>query len=221
MSNLTTRLTWLSCALMALMLSNPAAALSVSLMPNADTYVEFGDADNLAANHGSEALLELGRFSIFSDFAILIRFDLSSIPSGSTINSAILRLVQGPNPYGTSDQFEISTISQDWAENMVNGFTAPGTGAPTTMVTSSSNPVIDVTAFVANWVTDGADNFGLQIQNQGFNNSGNFASREALSNQPLLDITYTVVPVPAAGLLLGAALAFGAPLFGRRRAAHP
>lgn len=186
----------------------PAYAATVSLAPNADTYIELGDADNQLANHGSDTTLELGRFSIFSDFAILISFDLSGIPAGSTINSATLRLFAGPVPYDPLDSFELSNVTSSWDEGTVSGFSALSIDSPAVTVTAATSPVINVIAFVDDWVTNGVDNYGFFIQNTGPNNSGNFNSREAPTGTiPSLEINFTAaVPIPAAVWLFGSGL---------------
>ena len=69
----------------------PAAAPSANdtLYATADTYV---NAASPTTNYGSATVLSLGRTASGLDQRILIRFDLSSIPTGSTINSATLQL---------------------------------------------------------------------------------------------------------------------------------
>jgi hypothetical protein len=60
---------------------------------------------------------------------------------------------------------------------------------------------------VQGWVDASLGNFGWILT--GSTTSGNvrkFAAREALSNQPLLSVTYTAVPIPAAMWLFGSAL---------------
>ena len=186
----------------------PAAAASadtVTLSPEADTYVELGDADDTAANHGPDPVLELGRFSIFSDYAILIRFDLSGIPAGATINSATLSLAEGPNPYNLGDLFELSAITESWDEATVSGDTAPGTDAAVIAVASDPNPSIGVTFLIDDWVNGGVGNFGLQIQNTGFNDSGNFVSSEGAVAAPSLVVEYVPEPSTIAMILAGGA----------------
>ena len=190
-------------------------ATTLSLAPDADTYIELGDQDNFLANHGADETLELSRFSIFSDFAILIRFDLSAIPQGAIINSASLRLFEGSSPYSPpNDMFDISLVTDMWSEATVSGASAPSFGLTIDSVPASPNPIFDVTSAVDAWVNDGVSNYGLYLDNTGVNNFGNFISREGVGSVPSLDIDYTVVPIPAALPLLLSAIGFV--LFGAR-----
>jgi len=179
------------------LLVTSVSATLISVPPNADTYVEFGDFDDPSATHGSETALGLGRSSVFTDFAILIQFDLSAVPSGATINSATLRMFPATNTYGpTDDQFELSYIAESWNENTVSGDTAPNTLSSTLAVGSSATPSINVILFVEDWVNNGVINNGFFIQNSGFNNFGDFISREGIGANPSLEIDYSI-PEPS------------------------
>jgi len=155
----------------------PARAGQTVIEPEADTWIGIGDKDDQTANHGDEPRLELGRFSIFSDLAILIRFDLADLP-GDSVRSATLRLFEATPAYDDDDQFIVRAITEPWHELTVTGETAPGDGDPTIEVESSANPVIDVTAIVQAWAGGTVANNGFLIQNAGFNDYGTFVSRE-------------------------------------------
>jgi len=187
----------LTIALFVSMFGLTAPATLVSLPATADTFIELGDFDDTSANHGSDPSIALGRSSVFTDFAMLIRFDVGAIPSGATINSATLSLFAGANPYGASDQFELSHISEDWNENTVSGDTAPVIDVSTLTVGAAPNPSINVILFVEDWVNNGVSNYGLYIQNTSFDSFGDFVSREGLGANPSLQIDYAPIPEPS------------------------
>lgn len=209
MNNLPGRLASLITILISILMTClPAHAAVVSLAPDADTYIEVGDSDNQLANHGSDPTLALSKFSIFSDLDLLIRFDLSSIPSGATINSATLSLFEATNPFSpTGDIWDLANVTSNWDENTVSGFSPLSTGSPV-MVNGATSPVIDVTNFVIDWVNNGVNNYGLWISTNNPNSFGNFHSRESLTGTiPSLDINFTTaVPIPAAIWLFGSGL---------------
>jgi hypothetical protein len=175
--------------LAALVVATPTSAAIIVLPPSADTWIGLGDKDDRSANHGSEPTLELGRFSIFSDRAILIMFDLSGIAKGETIESATLRLFEGPSPYApVTDEFVVSLVTEPWEEDTVTGKDSPGTNDTGVMIDASTNPVFDVTALVDDWVNNGVPNHGIGIQNTGFTHGGNFNAREGKGKAPVLEI---------------------------------
>jgi hypothetical protein len=60
---------------------------------------------------------------------------------------------------------------------------------------------------VQGWIDASFGNFGWILTGSAApGNARKFAAREALSNQPLLSVTYTAVPIPAAMWLFGSAL---------------
>lgn len=182
----------------------------VTLGAIADSFVEFGDVDDLFANHGSEDTIDIERFSIFTDWAILIQFDVSAIPTGATINSATLSLSEGDRIYahgsgGALDFFELSNVTESWDELTVNGDTMPSYDLPVVTIAADPNPSASIGFYVDEWVNGGVNNFGLFIQNTGFNHSGNFVSREGsvVADRPSLIVDFTPIPEPSGiGMLL-------------------
>ena len=71
--------------------------------------------------------------NLYSGFACLFRFDLSSIPASASIDSAYIRLVQVSAPEGaynaTQAFYKISDANGDWIEGTKNN-TLAGAGEP-------------------------------------------------------------------------------------------
>jgi hypothetical protein len=169
--------------------SVPATAtkpLSITIVPGGGTYTfqrgldgyngvedTFVREDNPTSNWGSE--IEVMTFSISgADRVTLIKFDLTSIASGSTVDSALLEL----NLYNVSGTgtIHVAKVNSDWAEAQatwnvrLTGTSWPGGDAigSSTEITTISQSVagwvsIDVTTLVQQWVTGTANNYGFCI----------------------------------------------------------
>lgn len=104
---------------------------------------------------------------------ILIRFDLSSLPSGTLILSAVLKQYywnfQGNTPAGRS--LNLYRITSDWDESMVTWNTQPSNAMlPTTNATVPSSPGSwmewNVTTDVQNFVNGSKLNFGWKVTDE-------------------------------------------------------
>ena len=127
----------------------------------------------------------------------LVSFDVSSIPSGSTINSATLTLCLSANP-GSTRTHELRRITSSWVETVVvwnDQPTASGTVTDTiTVPTTAQCLTFTVTADVQAWV-DGTANNGWRISDQDeATNSGDveYRTREngTAAERPKLDVNY-------------------------------
>jgi len=159
-------------------------AATKTINPSADSYVA---ADTPTTKYGSDSTVAIGTHT---EILAYIKFNLSSIPSGSTINNAKLRL------YCTTiidnGSVLISRASSIWTESGVTWNNRPGWETP--IVTSTSPGSfqwweIDVKPIVKKWITDGASNRGFYLEKS---SSGlvMFYSRES-SPEPELVVTYT------------------------------
>jgi len=132
---------------------------------------------------------------------VLIRFDISSIPSGSNIDSAYLYLYYfawaDRNPVGR--ELTCYRITSNWDENTVTWNTRPGisAGATSTEIVPSSFRGLewDVTYDVQNFVDENMDNYGWQIIDEeywgGYDIPLTYChSKEYGSLIPYLEITY-------------------------------
>jgi hypothetical protein len=180
-------------------------------------------------NYGSNTVLQPSRWTYdsgggsgFYSTKTLQQFDLSAIPSGAVITSAIMKLhVDTTAPIynqhrdlggGTGNGVTINQVGSAWAENTVTWNTAPSLLASSITLPSLGNGstadvVANVTTMVQNMITSGINN-GFQISltdNSDYYHSLVFGSRENLNSggifQPELCITYTlpqtVVCLPA------------------------
>jgi Secretion system C-terminal sorting domain len=169
-------------------------------------------------NYGSNGILLASRWTYsaaggsgFYTSKVLHQFDLSTLPVGAVITSAIMKLhVDTTDPaysqhldLGTGNQATVNQVGSAWGENTVTWNTAPSLLASSVAIPSlgngsTSDVVANVTAMVQNMITTGVNN-GFQISmtdNSDYYHMLAFASRENVSFggifQPELCITYTL-----------------------------
>ncbi len=92
---------------------------SQTLSPTADS---FNDSGAVQSNNGSANTLKL-YYTTTRENRMLMQFDTSSIPSGSTVQSAILRMyVSGVgSPTTNTKSIWINAINESWAEGSSSG----------------------------------------------------------------------------------------------------
>lgn len=98
-----------------------------------------------------------------------IQFDLSAIPTGSTIVSATLSLYHSPtanHSTSTANEELLAKVTQVWSESTVTWSTQPTFSSTDTIHIGTTNigddkPNINLQAFVQDWVTTPANNFGM------------------------------------------------------------
>lgn len=161
----------------------------------------------------------------------LIQFDLSSIPAGSTIDSATLSL-NADTTYGTNanaQPMEVYRVTRPWDEAGATWIRATSTEPWSTQggdyvgmggaqnvdpyATNNANPADDtlvswdVTSLVNEWTAGVNPNYGLEILSY-LGNRLTFDSSEisvdgGASVAPALVVNYTPIPEPASLALLG------------------
>ncbi len=131
---------------------------------------------------------------------LLVKFDVSSIPSGATVTQATLTLCAPTNPpvnsQGRTHELRLATSS--WTETGVTWNSQPAVSAVSgtlTVPTTASCLTVDVAADVQSWV-DGAANYGWRLSDQDeASPTGtlvNYGTRDgAAGDRPTLDVTYT------------------------------
>lgn len=142
----------------------------------------FGGAETLAVNTATNMSKQT-----------LYRFNLSSIPSGKTVVSAIgYAFVADP----ASSPLNVHRISTPWAENSVtwNSFAAafdPFVWASFTPSDKNILTGVDLTPLVRQWVAGAYPNNGLLLASSVQNDASSFASRDAslITQRPFLLIT--------------------------------
>ena len=180
--------------------------LTATLTATADTYIDGG---NTTTNYGaSTSLIVDGK----PDDGALLKWDLSSIPAGSTLQSATLSI----NVTGTSaDTYEIYELKRSWTElqatwkkaNSSTNWQSAGAqgsldrgstvlGTVTASATGIRNVVLNAAglAVVQGWVNNPATNFGFILQDYANSTDDDlvFSSREATvaANRPQLQVVY-------------------------------
>lgn len=135
----------------------------------------------------------------------LIRFDVTGIPSGATVQSATLTLCYSGNPSGGSQghTHDLHRATSGWTELVVTWLLQPTFSPAMTdsVVVPSSEQCMtfDVASDVQAWI-DGTFNFGWLLKDADESQSGSsdakYRSREdgSPTDHPHLDITYQPSP---------------------------
>ncbi|MFC1507237.1 DNRLRE domain-containing protein [Thermoproteota archaeon] len=199
------------------------ATLTVIQPSNADTYLNSIQPN---VNNDGYAVFNVGVSSSVITRG-LVKFDLSSIPLGSTINTASLMLYgSGRSGDPTGRTYAVYRVTKDWVENQATwnsyrtgilwdttGGDFSTDGASSTTVPSSIGwwMTWDVTTIVKTWIEDGQPNYGFLILDlnevvpdpTGFIG---FDSKESIFTdwRPILEIDWsesapTVEPEPVGG----------------------
>lgn len=146
----------------------------------------------------------------------LIEFDLSIVPVGATINSAVMEIfLEGSIFQGIPANYLINAyrITSNWNETSITWATQPPLDFTVPVANSGGTPnnntwvVWDITNFVNDWYLGVNNNYGVELRNSGEGTYYYFTSSDsaASSLHPKLTIEYTsyVIPEPATFLLLG------------------
>ena len=156
--------------------------------PSADTWVWEGSGP-----WGNNQTLRVNILPAI-DQEIVIRFDLSSIPTGSTINSAVLNIYCYDGTYPTTLECDIYRVTEDWIEATLVDSIAHDT------TTSYDHVVLngidwyefDIALLVQDWIDGTFDNFGIVFYGtSGGGTPQYFRSKEAGSNHPYLEVDYS------------------------------
>lgn len=174
--------------IIASLLSTAVFADTYSELPIADTWVWSGSGP-----WGSNWTLRTNIVSSF-DQEIVIRFDLSSIPSGSTINSAVLSAHRYDGDSPTALECDIYRVTENWIEATLVDAIAHDTSVSYDQIIITGNDWydFDITVLVQDWVDGTVDNFGTVFYGTGGTGSYQyFRSRESNVDRPHLDIDYS------------------------------
>jgi len=177
--------------------------VTVTFNATNDTYVKeddnttnFGSADKMFVTSEDTAPSKNRR--------ALVRFNLSSIPSGAVIQSATLKLFMNNAP-GSSRTHQVHRVTADWEEKDPGGVTwntQPSVdGLSSSNITGTTNNVYvrwNVTADVQGFVNGSFPNYGWRIKDSVENESpkkeAEYRTREwsNASQRPMLEIVYTL-----------------------------
>ena len=191
-------LAWIICSMTLPFISPINASSTTSLEPVADSFVKEGYP---SSNYGSNDELYLGWSSSGGHYYTYVKFDLSSIPEGSTIVSAKLKLyvtyTAGSIAGRTAKAYR---VTEDWNESDITWNNKPNnsdTETSSAQIPSDNNWIeFDVKADVQGFVDNDYDNYGwvIKCSDCQSNDYLRFASREYSENDkhPILEIEYTL-----------------------------
>ena len=174
-------------ALLALVLvAGPLLADVYSEEAVADTWTWTGNGP-----YGSSTQLRTNQYAAFNQ-AIELGFDLSSIPAGSSVNSAIVNVYR----YGGDGSLtcDIFRITEGWDESTLVDSVAHDAGNPYDqfVITGDGWCTFDITQLVQEWLDATYDNYGVVFYGTaGPGSYQYFHSREYSANRPHLEIDYT------------------------------
>jgi hypothetical protein len=103
----------------------PVNSASYKLYPIADSYV---DSTNPNSNYGSQDTLHV-QLSTGTVRRAYIKFDLTSIPSGQVISSAILKLYCCAAEPSSPIEVDVYATTDSWSESTIKWNNAPSVGA--------------------------------------------------------------------------------------------
>jgi chitodextrinase len=182
--------------------SQPPATMC--LAPSQDSWLV---QDKPQQNHGADVDLRVKPDSGL-ERRTLIGFNLSSLPSPSTIISSTLRLYELSTISGQT--ITLYRLTNNWVESEVkwnlrttslSWTTAGGDYQNTALATFSPNLAnqyrdIDVTSVTQGWYNGTFPNYGLLLRSSGAIGEVRFGSKESIltTQQPQLCITYQQVP---------------------------
>lgn len=176
-------------AIFLILLPQSVRAETIDLTPAADSFVNNVYPEQ---NQGAAHSLIVSRDSAFR--WSLVRFDLSSVPTDSIIDSAMFKAYLYDSSGDASVPIMAARITGDWTETEVKWNNRPlfdeSTGVTANIDTATSYKSWDVTEIVRGWHDNDFSNYGLALGYGSGNYSRSFRSREYASDKPLLTINY-------------------------------
>ncbi|MDJ0917710.1 MAG: DNRLRE domain-containing protein [Woeseiaceae bacterium] len=165
---------------------------TVAYSVDQDAYVK---EEASSQNFGSEA--ELGVIEKGNDHRrALYRFDLSSLPAGTTINNAVFKLYMIDGP--TKGDVKVYRITSDWQEDSVTwtDIASEYDGAQVEALipddTASNSEVhLNLTSLVQQWINGAVPNYGVLLLSDANNDLSQYASKEYgdIDKRPVLEVT--------------------------------
>jgi hypothetical protein len=182
-------------------------ARTTVLRPSKDAYGYTGSS----TNNGSETTFKLGPESTSISSVAYMEFDFSSIPQGSVLSSATLRLYMTAFAGGVGNiisAFRFYHFLGSWQENTITIDNKPSASSKDIELAKDIdvdqvNTWIEsiITSLVQKWIDQIYVNYGMPIVAVALNNNGvaTFASKENATeaNRPQMVLVYTV-PAPGA-----------------------
>jgi len=163
--------------------------------PTNDAYIYAGNPND---NYGSSPNLAVG-YAGGSEMRMLIKWDLSSLPSCINITNVQIRLYQTTT--NSSITTDIYRINCSWNENSVTWNNQPctiGWYGSQTFSSTSGIKYVPATNLVNDWLING--NNGVMFKINLGSSYQMFDSKEASGSDPRLIITYTTLTPPTANI---------------------
>lgn len=199
----------------------PANATILTLQPDGASGIDAQIADGVYSSNNFADDGNLIINWIDNNRSIgLIQYDLSQIPDGSSVDSAILDLYH-TNNISNGTTYDIFRITSAWDENSVTFNTSPSIDpiAVSSLTIFDNDTFVhrtwDITTLVDDWVNGTYMNYGMWIEEIPISGDGvaYFASSDwnvgysAGEERPKLTVDYQPVPEPSTFILFGAGLA--------------
>lgn len=186
----------------SILFARPAAAATLNLVPVADSYVD-SLLSNVDSNYGTGDTLFI-RWLHGPEFTrSFLKFDLSEIPAGSTINSAILNLNLQSVSTTTANQLYANRVESPWTENGITWNNQPtaSTTLDYKLLNATGPHTFDLTTAAKNWQSGAWENDGVMIrttEGMGSELTYGYWPREAAiaDNRPTLSVSYTAPVIP-------------------------
>lgn len=186
------------CITLALV-SMPLTALAAGGQPIARTFSathdSYVDLNSVDTTHDSGATTMNVQSRSGKDMRSYIKFDVSTIPSGSTSISATLTLIN--SAFASGRTYEVYRVTEaDWDEASITWTNQPDTNLSLTGSTSTATTMVwTVTTDIVAWV-GGTTNYGWCIKDSIEGRAGgaditSFYTDESTTNKPVLSVTYT------------------------------
>ena len=141
--------------------SLPAQAITLNATDDTDINLNKQNQKN-----GTSAQVFVRNVGSGGERQAFVKFDLSPLPAGSTVDKAVIRLF--PNNIQNTGDLTLHEVLADWDEASVTAGTAPPVGAVLQSATITTDKkdyvVIDLpVSLVQSWVDNSAVNFGLAL----------------------------------------------------------
>jgi len=162
-------------------------------------------SDDITKNNGGLSSNHLRMESGNLEYAV-VRFDLSSLPSGAQINSAVARFYVKATKGHPEGPVNLHRATADWTEADATWETMGDNFDSATLNTIPAQPLagdvwvqVNLTAQVQAWVNGGEPNYGIMLIPTGEGTHAEYISREgAASQQPRLDVIVGTGPASPA-----------------------
>ena len=173
--------------LLSLTLGSLTAAYG-QITPSQDAYTNSATPTK---NFGAATMLDVDAATQHT----YIQFDLPSIPVGSVVGQATLKLFV--NSVTTAGSFNVDYINGTWSESKITFSLAPGLGTtiisnvPITTASKNQYVLINITPAVQAWVNGSQANDGIAlVANSTFNATFDSKENTTTSHSPELDIVF-------------------------------